>query len=510
MSRALALLLDVDADDASRVQAALSPPVARALAGDSLGSDTTVSEPLPIWVDRERAAVGAWYELFPRSFGGLRATAPQVQRVAEMGFDVLYLPPVHPIGHSFRKGKNNSLIPEEGDPGSPWATGSEEGGHTAVHPELGDLDDFAYLVQAVREHGMEVALDYALNFSPDHPWVREHPEWFHHRPDGTIAYAENPPKKYQDVYPLNFWQSSEADRVALWEACKGIIDFWAERGVRIFRVDNPHTKPFAFWEWLISSLRAEQPDIVLLAEAFTRPKIMSRLAEIGFTQSYTYFTWRVSQYGPEGIRTYVEELAHGPLADFMRPNFWPNTPDILSGPLREGPPSAFALRFVLAATLAPCYGVYSGYELCENVPASPDNEEYLNSEKYEIKHRNFARPGSLAPLFRDINAIRRRHRAFSRLRTVYFHASDNPNVVVYSKAVEDWSDVVLVVVTLDPYATQEATLHLDLAALDVSPDHAFEVYDELSGETYTWGAHPYVKMEPWWRVAHVFEVRKQP
>ncbi len=508
LAQALAVLLDVDADDASRVQAALSPLVALALAGDSLAIDTTVSAPLPIWVDRERAAVGAWYELFPRSFGGLRATAPQVQRVAEMGFDVLYLPPVHPIGHSFRKGKNNSLTPEAGDPGSPWATGSEEGGHTAVHPELGDLDDFAYLVQAVREHGMEVALDYALNFSPDHPWVREHPEWFHHRPDGTIAYAENPPKKYQDVYPLNFWPNAEADRVALWEACKGIIDFWTERGVRIFRVDNPHTKPFAFWEWLISSLRVEQPDIVLLAEAFTRPKIMSRLAEIGFTQSYTYFTWRLSQYGPEGIRTYVEELAHGPLADFMRPNFWPNTPDILSGPLREGPPSAFALRFVLAATLTPCYGVYSGYELCENAPASPDNEEYLNSEKYEIKHRNFARPGSLAPLFRDINAIRRRHPAFSRLRTVFFHASDNPNVVVYSKAVEDWSDVVLVVVTLDPYATQESTLHLDLAALDVSPDHPFEVYDELSGETYTWGAHPYVKMEPWWRVAHVFEVRK--
>ena len=393
------MLLDIEAEDAIRAQAALSASVAQALAGDGLAGldgDTTVSAPLSIWVDRERAAVGAWYELFPRSFGGLRATAAQVQRVAEMGFDVLYLPPVHPIGHSYRKGKNNTLLAGEGDPGSPWATGSEEGGHTALHPDLGDFDDFAYLVQAVREHGMEVALDYALNFSPDHPWVREHPEWFHHRPDGTIAYAENPPKKYQDVYPLNFWPSAEADRVALWEACKGIIDFWAERGVRIFRVDNPHTKPFVFWEWLISALRREHPDIVLLAEAFTRPKIMARLAEIGFSQSYTYFTWRVSQYGPEGIRTYVEELAHGPLADFMRPNFWPNTPDILSGPLREGPPSAFALRFVLAATLSPCYGVYSGYELCENVPASPDNEEYWGSEKYEIKHRNFARPGSLA------------------------------------------------------------------------------------------------------------------
>jgi starch synthase (maltosyl-transferring) len=504
---ALALLLDVGADDAIRAQAALSAPVANALAGDGLATDTTVSAPLPIWVDRERAGVGAWYELFPRSFGGLRATAAQVRRVAEMGFDILYLPPVHPIGHSYRKGKNNTLVTAEGDPGSPWATGSEAGGHTAIHPDLGDFDDFAYLVQTVREHGMEIALDYALNFSPDHPWVRQHPEWFHHRPDGTIAYAENPPKKYQDIYPLNFWPNAEADRVALWEACKGIVDFWAERGVRIFRVDNPHTKPFAFWEWLIGALKTEHPDIVLLAEAFTRPKVMARLAEIGFSQSYTYFTWRVSQYGPEGIRTYVEELAHGPLADYMRPNFWPNTPDILSGPLRGGPPSAFALRFVLAATLTPCYGVYSGYELCENVPASPDNEEYWGSEKYEIKQRNFARPGSLAPLFRDINAIRRRHPAFSRLRTVHFHASDNPNVMAYSKAVEDMSDVVLVVVTLDPYVTQESTLHLDLAALGVSTD-PFEVYDELSGETYTWGPHPYVKLEPWWRIAHVLEVRK--
>ncbi len=362
------------------------------LAGDRT-SDLTASVPVPIWVERERAGVGAWYELFPRSFGGLRGAAGQVARVAAMGFDVLYLPPVHPIGRSFRKGKNNSLATEQGDPGSPWAIGSEEGGHTSLHPDLGDFDDFDFLVQTATGHGVEVAIDYALNCSPDHPWVREHPEWFHHRPDGTIAYAENPPKKYQDIYPLNFWPAAEADRVALWEACKGIIDFWADRGIRIFRVDNPHTKPFAFWEWLIKALRREQPDLVLLAEAFTRPKLMARLAEIGFSQSYTYFTWRVGQYGPEGIRTYVEELADGPLADYLRPNFWPNTPDILSGPLRAGPPSAFALRYVLASTLAPSYGVYGGYELCENAPASPDNEEYLGSEKYEIKERDFGRPG---------------------------------------------------------------------------------------------------------------------
>jgi len=470
-------------------------------------SDLTASAPVAIWVERERAGVGAWYELFPRSFGGLRGAAGQVPRVAEMGFDVLYLPPVHPIGHSFRKGKNNSLATEEGDPGSPWAIGSEEGGHTSIHPGLGDFDDFDFLVKTAADHGVEVALDYALQCSPDHPWVTEHPEWFHHRPDGTITYAENPPKKYQDIYPLNFWPAAEADRVALWEACKEIIDFWADRGIRIFRVDNPHTKPFAFWEWLIRALRSERPDLVLLAEAFTRPKPMARLAEIGFSQSYTYFTWRVGQYGPEGLRTYIEELAHGPLADYMRPNFWPNTPDILSGPLRGGPPSAFALRYVLASTLTPSYGVYSGYELCENVPASPDNEEYLGSEKFEIKERDFSRSGSLAPLFTTMNTVRRRHPAFARLRNVHFHGSDNPNVIVYSKASDDGSDVVLVVVTLDPHATQEATLDLDVVALGLPPGEAFEVYDELSAETYEWGPRPYVKFEPWRRVAHVLDVR---
>ena len=476
------------------------------LAGER-ASDLTASAPVPIWVERERAGVGAWYELFPRSFGGLRGAAGQVPRVAAMGFDVLYLPPVHPIGRSFRKGKNNALATEEGDPGSPWAIGAEEGGHTSIHPDLGDFADFDFLVQTATAHGVEVALDYALQCSPDHPWVKEHPEWFHHRPDGTIAYAENPPKKYQDIYPLNFWPVAEADRVALWEACKGIIDFWADRGIRIFRVDNPHTKPFAFWEWLIKALRRERPDLVLLAEAFTRPKLMARLAEIGFSQSYTYFTWRAGQYGPEGLRTYVEELAHGPLADYMRPNFWPNTPDILAGPLRGGPPSAFALRYVLASTLTPSYGVYSGYELCENAPASPDNEEYLGSEKYEIKERDFSRPGSLAPFFTTMNSVRRRHPAFARLRSVRFHGSDNPNVIVYSKASDDGSDVVLVIVTLDPHATQEATLDLDPVALGLPLGEAFEVYDELSEETYTWGRHPYVKFEPWRRVAHVLDVR---
>jgi starch synthase (maltosyl-transferring) len=414
---------------------------------------------------------------------------------------------VHPIGRTERKGRNNSLEALPGDPGSPWAIGSEEGGHLAINPELGDFDDFDYLVRSARAEGMEVALDYALNCSPDHPWAKEHPEWFYHRPDGSIAYAENPPKKYQDIYPLNFWPERDVDRVALWEACKQIVYFWADKGIRIFRVDNPHTKPFAFWEWLIQALRAERPDIVLLAEAFTRPKVMARLAEIGFSQSYTYFTWRVPQYGPEGLRTYVEELSQGSLADYLRPNFWPNTPDILSGPLRGGPPAAFALRYVLAATLSPLYGVYSGYELYENEPASADNEEYLNSEKYEIKHRNFSRPGNLSHLFAMVNGIRRRHPAFSRLRNISFHGSDNPSIMAYSKRSDGGTDLVLVVVNLDPYGAQSATLDLDMAALGAPAGTSLEVHDELSGETYTWGQRPYVMLDPFRRVAHIFDVR---
>jgi starch synthase (maltosyl-transferring) len=495
-------------DDAGRLRAALSAPVAAALDGPLLALDLTASGPAPVWVDRERAGAGAWYELFPRSFGGLRGAADQVPRLAALGFDVMYLPPVHPIGLSFRKGKDNSLLASPEDPGSPWAIGSHEGGHLDLHPDLGSFEDFAHLVSTAAQHGMEVALDYALNCSPDHPWVTEHPEWFHHRPDGSIAYAENPPKKYQDIYPLNFWPPAEADRVALWEACKQIFDFWAERGIRIFRVDNPHTKPFAFWEWVLAAVRSKWPDAIFLAEAFTRPKVMARLAEVGFSQGYTYFTWRVPQYGPEGLRTYVEELAHGPLADYMRPNFWPNTPDILSGPLRGGGPSAFALRYVLAAALSPSYGVYSGYELYENDPASADNEEYRNSEKYEIKHRDFGVPGSLDMLFASVNRARRRHPALARLRSVYFHDTDNPNVMAFSKCSDDGTDVVLVVVTLEPYVTQEATLHLDLGALGVAST-PFEVYDELSGDSYVWGASPYVRLVPYERVAHIFEVRRQ-
>ena len=508
VAAALDALRDPALDDGDRLIAALTPEVAAALRGPDGAPDVTASSRQPLWVDRELAQFGAWYELFPRSFGGFRGTAARVADVAAMGFDVLYLPPIHPIGHTARKGANNTLRARPGDPGSPWAIGSHEGGHTAIHPELGTLEDFAKLVAEVRAHGMELALDYALQCSPDHPWVAEHPEWFHHRPDGSIAHAENPPKLYQDIVPINFWPAQEVDRVALWDACREILEYWITHGVTVFRVDNPHTKPIAFWEWLLAAIRDEHPEVIFLSEAFTRPKVMARLAEAGFSQSYTYFTWRIHQHGPEGLWAYLDELAHGPVADYMRPNFWPNTPDILSGPLRLGPPAAFALRLVLAATLSPSYGVYSGYELFENLPASEQNEEYLNSEKYEIKDRDYSRRDSLAPLMVALNDIRRRHPALHRLRSIRFHPSDNPAVIAYSKLSDDEADAVLTVVNLDPHGAQEATLHLDLAHLGLPEDRPFVVTDELSGERYYWaGWTPYVRLDPAYRVAHVLDLR---
>ena len=509
IATALAALGDEGLPPAARVAPALSAGVAAGLAGPDGAPRFTRSHPAPLWVDRELALSGAWYELFPRSFGGFVGTAERVPAIAAMGFDVLYLPPVHPIGTTERKGPNNSLTAGPGDPGSPWAIGSAEGGHTAIHADLGTFEDFDHLLGVAAAHGLEVALDYALQCSPDHPWVHDHPEWFHHRPDGTIAYAENPPKKYQDIYPINFWPDLDSDRNALWTACKAILDFWIAKGIYIFRVDNPHTKPIAFWEWLIPAVQADHPDVIFLAEAFTRPKVMTKLAEVGFTQSYTYFTWRTEQHGQDGIWAYVEELAHGPTADFMRPNFWPNTPDILSGPLRNGPPAAFASRFVLAALLSPSYGIYSGYELYENLPASAITEEYLNSEKYEIKHRDFAQAHTLTPLITAVNSIRRRHPAFSRLRTIQMHPSDNPAVLAFSKTSDDGADVVLVVVTLDHDEVQESTLHLDTAALGVPADRPFYVIDELSGELYMWSAHPYVRLDPESRVAHILNLRAE-
>ena len=491
-----------------RLTAGLDEHVAALLADVADPIDLTRTKSLALWVDRERGRESAWYELFPRSEGGFAGVTKRLAAVAAMGFDVVYLPPIHPIGRTFRKGPGNTVGAGPDDPGSPWAIGGDEGGHTAIHPALGTIDDFDAFVGETDALGMEVALDYALQCSPDHPWVREHPEWFHHRPDGSIAYAENPPKKYQDIYPINFWPAKESDREALWQACKEIFDYWIAHDVHIFRVDNPHTKPFAFWDWIINAVRTDHPEILFLAEAFTRPPVMAKLAEIGFTQSYTYFAWRIARWE---LEEYLTELAHGPAADYMRPNLWPNTPDILAGPLRNGPPAAFRLRLLLAATLSPSYGIYSGYELYENEPASEASEEYLHSEKYEVRARDWNSSVSLAPFITQLNDIRRRHDAFAELRTIAFHGADDENIIVYSKTAPPKidgtsADVMLCVVNLDPSNWHEATLSLDLDALGVEAD-TFEVYDELSGDSYTWGEHAYVRLDPAQLPGHVFEVR---
>jgi len=492
----------------TRLDAGLDDAVAAAVSGIPLPGDVTTSTPRPVDVERALARFSAWYELFPRSEGGLSGAAKRLAAVAEMGFDVVYLPPIHPIGRTARKGRDNTLVARPTDVGSPWAIGSEEGGHTAVHPDLGTVEDLDALVAEARALGMEVALDYALQCSPDHPWVREHPEWFHHRPDGTIKHAENPPKRYEDIYPVNFWPAEEDDRRALWNACEDVLEHWIAHGIAVFRVDNPHTKPFAFWAEVLTSVRRRHPEVLFLAEAFTRPKMMAMLARVGFTQSYTYFTWRTAK---AEIVEYLTEIAHGPKADYMRPNFWPNTPDILAAPLRDGPPAAFRLRLVLAALLVPSYGIYSGYELCENVPASETNEEYFRSEKYEVKDRDWAHPDSLAPFVTRINEIRRRHPALGELRNIRFHSSRNDNIVAWSKHTDDGSDVVLVVVNLDPYAAHDDTLSLDLGLLGLPWDLPFQAHDELTGTTYTWaGPHPYVRLDPVLAPAHVLHLRPLP
>lgn len=505
---AVAALRNAELAVEDRLAPAFDPATEEAMAGPEGAHDLTPSDPVRLWVDRERALVGAWYELFPRSEGGFRGTIKRLPAIAAMGFDIVYFPPIHPIGVSHRKGRNNTLEPGPDDPGSPWAIGGAEGGHLDIHPELGTLEDFRAVVDAAHEHGMEIALDYALQCSPDHPWVRDHPAWFHHRPDGSIAYAENPPKKYQDIYPINFWPAEETDRVALWNACKEILDHWIAQGVRVFRVDNPHTKPIAFWEWVIPAVQAEHPDVLFLAEAFTRPKVMAKLAEVGFSQSYTYFTWRTQQHGEEGLRAYLEELSQGPVADYMRPNFWPNTPDILADPLRNGPPAAFRLRLLLAATMTPSYGIYSGYELCENQPMSEMNEEYFQSEKYEIKRRDWDGTDSLAPFVTRLNDVRRRHQALQRLRTIRFHGSNNDPIICYSKTSDDGGDIILVVCNLDPHNMQEATLWLDLDALGIPQTHPYEAYDELTRQAFTWwGPSPYVRLDPAETPGHILHLR---
>ena len=484
-----------------RLNAALDDAIAARIAPmpDARLSSSAVQ---PLWVDRRRAACAAWYELFPRSFGGLKGAADHLDYVADLGFDVVYLPPIHPIGRTFRKGRDNALTAGPDDPGSPWAIGAAEGGHDAVHPDLGTIDDLDAFVARAEALGLEVALDYALQCSPDHPWVREHPEWFQQRPDGSIRYAENPPKKYQDIHPISFWPAEEADRVALWEACRDVLRHWMAHGIRTFRVDNPHTKPVAFWAWLIDDIHRTDPDVVFLAEAFTAPSMMAKLAEVGFSQSYTYFTWRHEAWE---LRDYVTELTTPPLVDYMRPSFWPNTPDILAGVLRDGPPAAFALRVVLAATLVPLYGVYSGYELCENEPASDANTEYRHSEKYEVRTRDFDDPASVAPLLRTVNEIRRRHEGVWSLRDIRFHHSDNDRILVYSRG-HAARDLLLCAVNLDPHHAQDTTVRLDLGALGLPHDVPYRLLDELTGESYEWhGPTGYVRLDPEvGQVAHLF------
>jgi starch synthase (maltosyl-transferring) len=465
------------------------------------------SAPHPLWIDRPLAAHAAWYELFPRSFGGLKGAAEHLAYVADLGFDVVYLPPIHPIGTTHRKGRDNSLAALGDDPGSPWAIGSADGGHDAVHPDLGTIDDVDAFVARAEELGLEVALDYALQCSPDHPWVHEHPEWFQRRPDGSIRYAENPPKKYQDIHPIEFWPADEGDRIALWNACRDVLEHWIAHGIRTFRVDNPHTKPLAFWAWVIDDVHQRHPEVLFLAEAFTQPAMMAKLAEVGFSQSYTYFTWRHTAWE---LREYVTELTQGPLADYMRPSFWPNTPDILDDvALRNAPPAAFALRFVLAATLVPVYGIYSGYELAENEPASETNTEYLHSEKYELKARDYDDPGSLAPLIRTVNAVRRAHPDVWRLRDVRFHHADDERFLVYSRGHVD-RDLLLCVVHLDPHEAHDTTVRLDLGALGLPADRPYQLHDSLTGETYVWGGDSaYVRLDPTvGQVAHLLHVTR--
>jgi starch synthase (maltosyl-transferring) len=498
---------DEHADQGDRLRVAFSNEVLEAIYGPLEPSDAArYDRVLEVVVNRELAGFGAWYELFPRSqsrapgrHGTFADVARRLPGLADLGFHVIYLPPVHPIGVTHRKGKNNARLGVPGDVGSPWAIGSAEGGHTALHPQLGNFADFQQMVRRANELGLEIALDYALQCSPDHPWVSEHPEWFFIRPDGTIRYAENPPKKYEDIYPLNFWC---ADREGLWNACLDIVLFWIGHGVKIFRVDNPHTKPLVFWEWLIGETQRRHPDTVFLAEAFTRPKRMKALAKLGFSQSYTYFTWKNTA---EELREYLSELTTGEMPEFFRPNFFANTPDILHEYLQHGGRPAFRVRLLLAATLAPVYGIYSGYELCENVPVHAGSEEYLDSEKYELKSRDFDAPGSIKSDIARLNAIRRDSPALRRLANLSFLPTDHEQVLAYRKSAP--GDELIVVVNLDPTTAHEAWVTIPLADLGLSPEQPFDVEDLLTGERYVWrGARNYVRLDPSDKVGHLLRV----
>lgn len=523
LRRAAAALRDTDDTPAERLAAGLARPVTEALAAHPVREHVTPSPTYRLTVERERAMVGSWYEIFPRSEGAtydevarrwtsgtLRTAADRLPAIARAGFDVVYLTPIHPIGTTHRKGRNNSLTCEPGDPGSPYAIGAPEGGHDAIHPDLGDFADFDAFVAAARAEGLEVALDLALQCSPDHPWVAEHPEWFTTRLDGSIAYAENPPKKYQDIYPLNF----DNDPEGIYAEIRRVIQVWVDHGVTAFRVDNPHTKPLAFWERLLAEVAAAHPEVIFLAEAFTRPAMMHTLAKIGFHQSYTYFTWRNT---PTELAEYLEEVS-GEAAAYMRPSFWPTTHDILTPYMQHGGEAAFAIRAVLAATGSPTWGVYTGYEFVENVPR-PGVEEQIDNEKYEFRPRPWDKvhERGIATLLARLNAIRREHVALRRLRGLAVHPTTNDRVLCFSRRVPaaqsptGKADTIIVVVTTDPHQAQESTIHLDLAALGLSypddpADPAMTVNDLLTGAVYRWGAEPFVRLDPHRQVAHILAV----
>jgi starch synthase (maltosyl-transferring) len=495
IEHAVRTLADPKTPETSKHDVALGPELFSAI--ERVGSRhdaTALREPLAIEVDRERARFGAWYELFPRSWGGFAKVQRELPRLAELGFDVVYLPPIHPIGRKNRKGRNNALTAGPQDPGSPWAIGAAEGGHDAVHPELGTVEDLRNLTAAARELGLDIALDFAIQASADHPWLEEHPEWFHRRPDGTLKYAENPPKRYQDIYNFN-WDSP--DWRGLWDAMLAVVLGWVDCGVKVFRVDNPHTKPFAFWEWLIAEVHKRDRDVVFLAEAFTRRAVMRHLAKIGFSQSYTYFTWKNSRWE---LSEYVSELARSGEEEYFRPNFFANTPDILHAYLQHGGPSAFEARLVLAATLSPSYGIYSGYEQFENLPVREGSEEYMDSEKYEIKER--ALDGPLLPMVARLNDARRGNPALHHLSNVQFLETENDALIAFAKRT-GWN-IVVVVVNIDPHQTQEGVA---VVPADLRTPPAFTVHDLLSDERYGWRIGPnYVRLEPGVRQAHVLKV----
>ncbi len=466
---------------------------------------------LEVVVDPERARFGSWYELFPRStsmeagrHGTFRDVEARLAYIAELGFDVLYLPPIHPIGRTQRKGKNNGWVAGPEDPGSPWAIGAEEGGHKAVHPDLGTVEEFRSLVAKAREHGIEVALDIAFQCAPDHPYVKRYPAWFRRRPDGTVQYAENPPKKYEDIYPFDF---ETGDWRSLYAELHGVVVYWIEQGVRIFRVDNPHTKPLLFWEWLIEDVKRRYPEVIFLSEAFTRPKLMHRLAKLGFTQSYTYFAWRNTKWE---LTQYFTELTRSESREYLRPNLWPNTPDILTEYLQFGGRPAFMARLTLAATLGASYGIYGpAFELLEHTPREPGSEEYLNSEKYEIRHWDLGRPDNLRHFISRVNRIRRENRALQNDWGLRFYPVDNDEIICYSKEHGEGAELILAVVNLDPYHTQSGWVELPLEELGVDPDHPYQLHDLLTDARYLWhGRRNYVELDPQAVPAHIFRLRR--